>query len=308
MKLTVLISVILVLSIAGCTKRQGSDLRHGTLSVLVTESHLPLVQQLASDYQSMYPGVVMKVAGSTTRGAIVEMVNDGVHCIIVDRRLNDEEHRAAQEAKLNPVETEIARDALLLLVHPQNKLAAVSTAELGSILSGEVTVWSKFTGSRLHGAIEICLTGRNSGLYEMLTHSFFKLQKDVPLTSIASTQDDVLKYVATHPEALGIISYAVWKDTTQSAAQHLKKNVRVVDLLANNSDGVPGPVKVTQANIYDQVYPLTYSLYIYTSEKTPGTAQGFSAFVAGDIGQRDFMYAGLVPKTMPYRTIQLTQE
>jgi phosphate transport system substrate-binding protein len=308
MKPTVLISVILVLSIAGCTKRQGSDLRHGTLSVLVTESYLPLVQQLASDYQSIYPEVITSVAGSSTRGAIVEMINDNVHCIIVDRRLNDEERKAAQEAKLNPVETEIARDALVVLVHPQNKLTAVSTAELGSMLSGETTVWSKSPESRLQGAIEICLTGRNSGLYEMLTRGFFKLQKDVPLTSIASSQDDILKYVATHPEALGIISYAVWKDTTQSAAQLWKKNVRVLDLLADNAEGVAGPVKVTQANIYDQVYPLTYSLYIYTSEKTPGTAQGFSAFVAGDIGQRDFMYAGLVPKTMPYRTIQLTQE
>jgi phosphate transport system substrate-binding protein len=308
MKYTVLISVILVLSMAGCTKRQGSDLRHGTLSVLVTESHLPLVQQLASDYQSIYPEVVTSVAGSTTRGAIVEMVNDSVHCIVVDRRLNDEERRAALEAKLNPVETEIARDALVLLVHPQNKLTAVSTAELGSILSGEITVWGKSPGSRLQGAIEICLTGRNSGIYEMLTRGFFKLQKDVPLASIASSQEDILKYVTTHPEALGIISYAVWKDTTQSSAQRLKKNVRVLDLLAKNANGVVEPVKVTQANIYDQVYPLTYSLYIYTSEKTPGTAQGFSAFVAGDIGQRDFMYAGLVPKTMPYRTIQLTQE
>lgn len=308
MKSSVLISVILVFSILGCTKRQGSDLRHGTLTVLVTESHLPLVQQVASDYQSIYPEVVMSVAGSSTRGAIVEMVNDSVHCIIVDRRLNDEERRAAQEARLNPVETEIARDALLVLVHPQNKLTAVSTAELGSILSGEITVWSKSPGSRLQGAIEICLTGRNSGLYEMLTRGFFKLQNDVPLTSIASSQDEILKYVATHPEAIGIVSYAVWKDTTQSAFQQLKKNVRVLDILAKNADGVPGPVKVTQENIYDRIYPLTYSLYIYTAEKTPGTAQGFSAFVAGDIGQRDFMYAGLVPKTLPYRTIQLTQE
>jgi phosphate transport system substrate-binding protein len=308
MKYTVLISVIVVLSIAGCTKRQGSDLRHGTLSVLVTESHLPLVQQLTSDYQSIYPEVVTSVSGSTTRGAIVEMVNESVHCIIVDRRMNDEERKAAQEAKLNPVETEIARDALVVLVHPQNKLAAVSTAQLGSMLSGEVNVWSKSPGSKLQGAIEICLTGRNSGLYEMLTRGFFKLQKDVPLASIATSQDDILKYVATHPEALGIISYAVWKDTTQSAARPWKKDVRVLDLFASNSDGVEGAVKVTQANIYDQVYPLTYSLYIYTSEKTPGTAQGFSAFVAGEIGQRDFMYAGLVPKTMPYRTIQLTQE
>ena len=76
----------------------------------------------------------------------------------------------------------------------------------------------------------------------------------------------------------------------------------------DDADGVLSAVKATQRSIYDRVYPLTYSLYLYTSEKTPGTAYGFSAFVAEDIGQRVFLYAGLVPKTMPYRTIQLTQE
>lgn len=308
MKSAILFSVIVILSFAGCTKRQGSDIRHGTLHVLATESHLPLVQQLVSDYRSIYHGVSITVGGVTTRGAIVEMVNDSVHCIVVDRRLNDEERRAAQKAELVIEETEVARDALVVLVHPQNKVASLSTAELGSIMSGQTTLWSKFPGSKLNGAIELCLTGRNSGLYEMVTHSFFALLKDVPLAAVAASQDSVLQYVAANPEALGIISFAVWKDTTQSASQRWKKNVRTVDLLAKNADGVLSVVKATQRSIYDRIYPLTYSLYIYTSEKTPGTGYGFSAFVAEDIGQRDFLYAGLVPKTMPYRTIQLTQE
>jgi len=308
MKSAILFLVVVVLSVAGCTKRQGSDLRHGTLSVLATESHLPLVQQLAADYRSMYPEVEVSFGGTTTRGAIVEMVNDSVHCVIVDRRLNDEEREAAQNAKLNVVESEIARDALVLLVHPKNKLAMVTMTEFGSILSGESPLWSKLPGSKLNGAIELCLTGRNSGLYELVTRNFFKLQKDVPLAAVAASQESVIVYVATHPEALGVVSFVAWKDTTQSASQLWKKNVHVVDLLAKDAEGVLTAIRATQRSIYDRVYPLTYSLYICTSEKTPGTAQGFSAFVEGEVGQRVFLYAGLVPKTMPYRTIQLTQD
>ena len=138
--------------------------------------------------------------------------------------------------------------------------------------------------------------------------NFFTLQKDVPLAAVAASQESVLQYVAANPEALGIISFALWKDTTQSASQRWKQNVRAVDLMGKEVDGVVSAVKATQNTIYYQVYPLTYSLYIYTSEKMPGTAYGFSAFVTGEIGQRDFLYAGLVPKTMPYRTIQLIQE
>jgi len=308
MKSAILFSVMVVLSVAGCTKRQGSDLRHGTLHVLATESHLPLVQQLVEEYTSIYPGVTVSASGASTRGAIVEMVNGKVQCIVVDRRLNDEELRVAKQAELTIGEAEIAHDALVLLVHPQNKLASLTMEELGSILSGQATLWSKFPGSKLHGAIELCMTGRNSGLYEMVTRNFFTIQKDVPLAAVASSQDSVLQYVAANPEALGFVSFALWKDTTASEPQRWKKNVRTLDVLAKDEDGVVTAVKATQRSIYDKIYPLTYSLYIYTSEKTPGTAYGFSAFAGEDIGQRVFLYAGLVPKTMPYRTIQLTQE
>jgi phosphate transport system substrate-binding protein len=107
---------------------------------------------------------------------------------------------------------------------------------------------------------------------------------------------------------MGLISYAAWKDTSDRVQERWKKEAQLLAFSVKDSQGVLTTVKLNQRSIYDQYYPLTYSLYIYTSERLPGTAQGFSAFVAGERGQRMFQYAGLVPKTMPYRTIQLTQE
>ena len=50
MKAATLIVLGAVLSVVGCTKRQESDIRTGTLTVLATESLLPLVHELADDY------------------------------------------------------------------------------------------------------------------------------------------------------------------------------------------------------------------------------------------------------------------
>jgi phosphate transport system substrate-binding protein len=308
MKPAVLFSILVVLSVIGCTKRQGTDIRSGTLTVLATESHLPLVQQLVVDYHSVFPEVVVTPQGTTTRAAIVDMVNDSVHCVIVDRRLNEEERSAIESAKLNVMETEIASDGLAVLVHPSNKLSAISPETLKAIVSGTTALWNTLPESKLRGVIELCLTGKNSGLYELLTRHFFKLEKDVSLAAMASSQQGIIEYVGTHPEALGVVSFAAWNDTTHTANMNARKNVRALDLLTTSSEGVQAAVRLNQRNIYDQTYPLTYSLYIYTSEKRPGPAYGFSAFVAGETGQRVFLYAGLVPKTMPYRTIQLTQE
>ena len=308
MKPAVLFSVLIVLSVIGCTKRQGSDIRSGTLTVLATESHLPLVQQLVADYQSVFPEVVVTTQGTTTRAAIVDMVNDSVQCVVVDRRLNEEERSAVEKAKLNVIETEIARDGLAVLVHPSNKLSAISMETLKAIVSGKTALWNTVPGSKLHGVIELCLTGKNSGLYELLTRHFFKLEKDASLAAMATSQQGIIEFVAVHPEALGVVSFAVWKDTSRPANEIARKNVRLLEFLTTNSERVQTAVSLNQRSIYDQSYPLTYSLYIYTSEKMPGSAYGFSAFVAGETGQRVFLYAGLVPKTMPYRAIQLTQE
>ncbi|MCX6144810.1 MAG: substrate-binding domain-containing protein [Ignavibacteriales bacterium] len=308
MKPAVLFSILVMLSVIGCTKRQGSDIRSGMLTVLATESHLPLVQQLVADYHSVFPEVVVTPQGTTTRAAIVDMVNDSVHCVVVDRRLNEEERSAIESAKLKVIETEIASDGLAVLVHPSNRLSVISMETLKAILVGKTALWNTVPESKLHGVIELCLTGKNSGLYELLTRHFFKLKNDVSLAAMASSQQEIIEYVATHPEALGVVSFAAWKDTTHPANASAKKNVRPLDLLITSSEGVQTAVRLNQRNIYDQTYPLTYSLYIYTSEQRPGPAYGFSAFVAGETGQRVFLYAGLVPKTMPYRTIQLTQE
>jgi phosphate transport system substrate-binding protein len=308
MKPALLFSILITLSVIGCSKRHGSDIRTGTLTVLATESHLPLVQQLVADYHSVFSDVVVTPQGTTTRGAIVDMVNDSVHCVIVDRRLNEEERSAIESVKLKVIETEIARDGLAVLVHPSNKLSAISLETLKAIISGKTALWNTVPDSKLRGAIELCLTGKNSGLYELLSRHFFRLEKDASLVSMATTQQGVIEYVASHPEALGVVSYAAWKDTTRPANESARKHVRLLDLLTTNAEGAQTTVSLNQRNIYDQTYPLTYSLYIYTSEKRPGPAYGFSAFVAGETGQRVFLYAGLVPKIMPYRTIQLTQE
>ncbi len=71
----------------------------------------------------------------------------------------------------------------------------------------------------------------------------------------------------THPEALGMVSYATWKDTTHSAEQQWKKNVRVLDLLVRDTAGVLTPVKLNQRNIFDRDLPVdVFSLYLHVGE------------------------------------------
>jgi len=301
------LSLWMLVALVGCGKQPGSDIRTGALQVLVTDAYLPLVQQEAEEYHRIYTGAAVQVLGMTTRDAIVQMINDSAACIVVDRSLNAEERAAVQEAGMRVVETEIASDALAILVHSSNRTTSISAETLGEILAGKLADWRMVPESKSSGPIEFSITGRNSGLYELLTRHFFKPGREVVPSFVASSQNDVIAFVALHPSAIGVISFASWEDTTQAKGRWFKSDVRMLEVRKKKNRRGEA-VKLNQNNIYDGVYPLVYPIYIYTSEKSPGVAQGFSTFVASMPGQKIFWDAGLVPKTVPYRVIQLTQE
>jgi len=298
---------LVLMALVGCGK-QGSDVRSGTLEVLATESYLPLIQRQAEEYHRIFSEVTVSVRGTTTREAIVDMLGGKIQCIVIDRPLNSEEQQFVRSARLRVVETEIARDALAILVHTSNKVASLSVENLEAIITRESTNWRQTPGSNFLGPIQLCITGKNSGLYELLAQHFFKPERDISPWSTAASEMEIIKYVAENPAALGIVSNAAWRDASSADEEVRKRSVKILDVLGRDPGSAGLAVKLSQQNIYDELYPLTYSLYIYTSEQQPGAGQGFSTFVADKSGQKIFLDAGLVPKRIPYRVIQLTQE
>ena len=63
-----------------------------------------------------------------------------------------------------------------------------------------------------------------------------------------------------------------------------------------------------QQEIHESLYPFHYSLYLYNTEAKAAVGVGFSALVLSNVGQKIFQRSGLVPVSIPYRTIQLNAE
>ena len=247
----------------------------------------------------LYPDVRASVAGVSTREAIVHFLNDSVRCICIDRPLNQEELEVAKKAEVLFAENIIAQDALAVLVHATNTTKTISFQDIKEIVSGKKNTWKSVSGSGWSGAIELALTGRNSGMYELLQRHFFQLPNELAVTSLGRTQQDVTAYVSSHPQAIGIVSIAA-----------LRNNPVSVKVLAVESTNVTDEryVKPNQINIYRSLYPLCYSLYLYTFASSTAVPAGFSTFVRAMHGQKIIQNAGLVPVVIPNRVIQITTE
>jgi phosphate transport system substrate-binding protein len=299
MKHTLLsILIILIAVVSGCKNKETATFGHQLL--LTADPYLPLIQQEADQFTSLYPQVKVEVRGASTRGAIISLLNDSVHTIVIDRQFNEEEKQVAQQASLRLVEYKIAEDGIAVIVHKQNPIPNITTNSVHQIVTRMAIEWTQVAESHWSGSIDFVLTGRNSGMYELLQKKIFNESKPLEPNAVMNSQREVIQYVSIHPYSVGFVAASLLTDETV--------NVKLLPVLTKSPEGDEKEYLPEQQEIHESLYPFHYSLYLYNTEAKAAVGVGFSALVLSNIGQKIFQKSGLVPVTIPYRTIQLHAE
>lgn len=298
------ISTALVLSfllfVGGCKERKENTPTSGTATILASESIATLIESEANEFHRIYPSVTLRVLPVATREAVVQFLNDSVLAIAIDRPLNEEEQYVVSSANLKVTENLIGSDAVVVLVPPLNSLRTLSLATLRSVLSGDINSWERIPESRYRGPIHLILTGRNSGLYEILTRQYAGESNPPRPSTVVATQDEIIRAVEQDRQAVGLVFF--------SQFDKYRKNTQGPLLRALNFELKDTTVQPTQETIYERLYPLSLPLYYYSRERKAQTASGFATFIKSLDGQKLIQNAGIVPATIPSRTIQITQE
>ena len=300
MKRTLLSMLIILIAIVGGCKKQTETATFGHRLLLVSDPYLPLIQQEAEQFISLYPQVKIEVRGATTREAIVLLLNDSVHTIVIDRQFNEEEKQVAQQASIRLVENKIAEDGIAIIVHKQNPIPNITAESVHRIVTKTATEWTQIAESHWFGPIDFVLTGRNSGMYELLQKKNFIGSKPLEPNAVMNSQHEVIQYVSTHPHSVGCVAASLLIDESV--------NVKMLPVLTKSPEGDEKEYLPRQQEIYESLYPFHYSLYLYNAEAKAAVGVGFSALVLSNVGQKIFQRSGLVPVSIPYRTIQLKAE
>lgn len=287
----------------GCSAAERESPTRGNLTLLASESLAPLMNQEAFEFHRIYPGINVTVLPALTREAIVALFTDTIKAAATDRPLNEEEVSVMTNAKLPIMETKIGEDALVVLVNRKNGLSQLSLTDLGRILSGGITHWDQIPSSGRKGSIQLSLTKRNSGIYELLEKHFFRLERGINIQVPTSSQEAVIEEVKRNPSTLGIVSFSFFKSTGVTAASALRSLQ-----IAGQPDSGRGPVSPSQQAISSKEYPLSYPVYLYVKEDKAGPGSGFASFLTSQPGQKIIQNAGILPVKIPSRPVQLVQE
>ena len=90
----------------------------------------------AERYQAEHPEARISVTGGGSGTGIASLINKTVDIANASRKIKDEEVAEAQSNGVEPVEHTIARDAIAVIVNPQNPVSQINLQQISDIYSG----------------------------------------------------------------------------------------------------------------------------------------------------------------------------
>ncbi len=225
-----------------------------TLRLFATHSTAPLVSELASGYNALYPDRLSNVFIGN-HAALVQRLASGEAPYLFSTHLPDEGGLWTQP---------IAQDAIAIIVHPANPVTNLSPSQVRAIYQGIINNWQDLGGSDE----PITVISRESGADIRL--EFDRLVMGQRLTTstaqLATSDKAVITQVTQDANAIGYISLG-WLDRAQVSALSL--------------DGVA----VSAAAVTDNIYPLRSTVFIIGLAEPTEAYQDFFAWAQSAEGQ-----------------------
>ncbi len=254
----------------------GSELT-GTINVAGSDTMVNLAQAWAEKFNEANPGVQITVKGGGSGNGIAALINKTVDFADASREMKDEEKSAASAAGVDPVETEVARDGVVIIVNKQNAVAALTKEQLGKIYAGELTNWKDVGGADA----AIVLLGRDTSSG---TYGFVK--------------DEVLGKLPNKPEYAKEMRNL---QSSQAIVDEVGKNpnaIGYVGLGYENATIKPVSIDGTQASVesvLDGSYALSRGLLMYSDGQPDGAKKAYLDWILGPEGQKLVEEQGFVP-------------
>ncbi len=260
--------LVLMLLLAACGPSDS-----GGLTVTGSTSVTPFAEHLAELYQKQHPGMAINIQGLGSSAGIRAALDGVAEIGMSSRDLQPEE-----ADKLDQVV--IARDALAVIVNPDNPVTGLSTAQIQGIFGGQIRSWDALGGPPL--PITVVSREAGSGTFSAFEELVMKGKLIATRALRQGSNGAIRQIVAQDPNAIGYISLGIVDPTVKALA----------------IDSVEPSVVHVEAGTYKLVRP--FLLVWRKGQPLSPLGEAFVGYVMGTEGQSELIKAGLVKgSTMP---------
>jgi len=239
----------------------------------------------AEKYQSDHPDVRISVTGGGSGTGIAALVNGTVDIANASRKIKDEETVQAKTNGINPVEHIIARDAIAVIVNPNNPVSELTLQQISDIYSGKYVNWQEVGGE--NRPIVRLSRETNSGTHVYFLETVLRLgdKKDKTLfsmdTLLLPSSEGIISEVRDNPNAIGY-----------DGLGYVPKDLKMV-AIAKEAGGAYVLPSIKTVN--DKSYAIARDLYMYTNGEPAGLIKEYLDWILSDEAQLIVAQLGFVP-------------
>ena len=282
-KIALTLGLLLAAAITGCDSgpsQQSAPVQ--TLSIKGSDTMVHLVSSWTEEFMKTHAEVDISVTGGGSGTGIAALINGTTDICAASRGMKEKEHKQAEHNKISPVEISVARDGIVLIVHPQNPVNGLTIDQLRLIYTGKVTNWKEVGGSDT----PILLLSRESSSGTFVFFQEHVLNKE-DFSSSARLLPGTSALVQAVAADRGAIAYV-----GLGFAVEAKNTVKTLGVQAADQ---PTPVLPSEETVRSGTYAVSRPLFFYTNGTPSQTAQQFIDFCLSPAGQQIVRETGYVP-------------
>lgn len=277
-----LLMLFIVLLSAGCEEPKETPVK-GELTVYADESFYPVVAAVADTFAKLYPEAKIATVKLTAREGITKVLNNEAELFVSSRRMNTEEEAFAKQQKVEVKTIKYCYDGVVMIVNAADTTTLIPFQEIQNLMRK----------GKFRNINKVYAPSLNSGITELLADSLEIPHAQLQVTMLPD-ENEVIKAVQNERGSAGFIGYYSFlqnQPKVRSLKAGLKEQLGIKDVYYEPHPGF----------FVQKLYPLTRMGVVLLNEVNIGLASGFATFLAGNIGQKMTLDAGLAPAAVPVR-------
>lgn len=283
---------VFTLGLSGCRPASSGSNQSGTPNAPVvymqnkgSDTIVNLALAWAEEYQKLHPEMSISVTGGGTGTGIAALLNNTVDIANASRQIKPEEVKEAEANGVQPTEFVIARDAIAVIVNPQNPVQHLSIQQISDVYTGKITNWLDLGGED-RPIIKLSRES-NSGTHVYFLEAVIRLgdKKDKTIfsadTLLLPSSEGIISEVRDNPNAIGY-----------DGLGYVTPDVKVVAVSGKNSvDYIMPSIETVNSG----TYPIARDLYMYTNGEPQGTVKDYLNWILSADAQEIVRKLGFVP-------------
>jgi len=276
---------ILLISCSSSSTDTSSDSPAQYIENKGSDTIVNLALAWAETYQAEFSDVRISVTGGGSGTGIAALINGTVDIANASRKIKDEELTEAQSKGVDPLEHIIARDAIAVIVNPENPVNELTLQQIADIYSGKITNWREVGGE--DRPIVKLSRETNSGTHVYFLETVLRLgdKENKTLfstdTLLLPSSEGIIAEVRQNPNAIGYDGLGYVPDDLKMIA------------IAKETGGTY--VLPAIATVNDKTYPIARDLYMYTNGEPTGAVKEYLDWILSPEAQEIVAKLGFVP-------------